>query len=168
MAQEHLVVQGATCQCNFGTAPDRLRVLSQQKEYANDQQAAFKLIASTKDIGSTFEKNTFGSCSKQNNRACTAVVTEWKHFFEDVTLSNGGKILLENSKATCPVGGPDCIRIIKHGQSASLSKQNIENGNSAVANALNPAVDLKEMDQPEENIDGLIFEWPLCLTKKEY
>ncbi|QJD96556.1 DUF4280 domain-containing protein [Mucilaginibacter robiniae] len=158
MAQEHLVVQGATCQCNFGTATDKLKVLSQQKEYANDQNSAFKLIANTKDLGTTFEKNTFGSCSKQNNRVCTAVVSEWKHYFEEVVLSNGGKILLENSKATCPIGGPECIRIVLHGQSAELSKQNFKNAQPAVANALNPAVDLKEMDQPEEDIEGLIFQ----------
>lgn len=36
MADKHLVVQGAICMCNFGSAPDRLKVLTNQKEYAND------------------------------------------------------------------------------------------------------------------------------------
>ncbi|HMG10705.1 MAG TPA: DUF4280 domain-containing protein [Mucilaginibacter sp.] len=157
MAEEHLVVQGATCQCNFGSAPDKLKVLTQVKEYANDKDGSVKLIASTKDIGSTFEKNTFGSCSKQNNRACTAVVTEWKNVYENVTLSNGGKILIENSKATCPVGGSDCIKILLHGQTADLSKQNFDNANPAVTNALNPLADIKSMNQTN-SAQGIIFE----------
>ncbi|MDN5287973.1 MAG: hypothetical protein JWR38_4247 [Mucilaginibacter sp.] len=157
MAEEHLVVQGATCQCNFGSAPDKLKVLTHAKEYANDKDGAVKLIASTKDIGSTFEKNTFGSCSKQNNRACTAVVTEWKNVYENVTLSNGGKILLETSKGTCPVGGNGCIKILLHGQTADLGKQNFENANPAVTNALNPMVDIKNMDQTN-SAQGIIFE----------
>jgi len=158
MAQQHLVVQGAVCQCKYGTAPDKIKVLTHSKEYANDKSGTEKKIASTKDLGPTFEKNTFGSCSQQNNRACSAIVKEWKHVFEDVILSNGGKILLENSKATCPVGGPECIEIIWHGQSAELSQQNFDNADPAVASALNPAVDIDHMDEPEINTDGIIFQ----------
>jgi hypothetical protein len=45
---------------------------------------------------------------------------------------NKGKILLEDSKATCPIGGPDCITIKKHGQTAEISKQNAKNGEPEV------------------------------------
>jgi len=158
MAEEHLVVQGATCQCNYGDAPDKLKVLSHQKEYANDAEGAYKLIASTKDIGATFQKNTFGSCSKQNNRSCNAQVTEWKDFFQNVKLSNGGLILLETSKGTCPVGGPDCIKIIMHGQTADVSVQNVANANTAVTNALNPGANVNNINQPANSAQGIIFE----------
>jgi hypothetical protein len=158
MAEEHLVVQGATCQCNYGSAPDKLKVLSHVKEYANDADGAYKLIASTKDIGATFEKNTFGSCGKQNNRTCSAVVSEWKNVYQNVKLSNGGQILLETSKGTCPVGGADCIKIINHGQTADISQQNVANANTAITNALNPAVDINSLNQPENSAAGIIFE----------
>ena len=158
MAEQHIVVQGATCQCKYGDAPDKLKVLTHAKEYANDASGAYKMIASTKDIGTTFEKNTFGSCSKQNNRTCAAEVTEWKDVYENVKLSNGGQILLENSKATCPVGGANSITIIKHGQSADISAQNVANAQPAVTNALNPAADINKLNQPGNSAEGVIFE----------
>lgn len=157
MAEKYIVVQGAICQCNFGTAPDKLKVLSHKREYANDKDGTTKAIASTKDIGSTFSSNTFGSCSKQNNRPCTAVVTEWKGFYEKVTLTNGGNVLLEDSKATCPVGGAGCIKVIKHGQTAEVSKQQTQNANPKVQKTLNPAVDPKRYNQPKFSSEGIIL-----------
>lgn len=147
MAEKHLVVHGATCLCNFGTTPDKLQVLTQQKEYANDYDGSKKLIASTKDIGSTLQKNCFGSCKKQNNNPCTATITEWKGFYEHTTLSHGGKILLEDSKGTCPVGGAGCIKITDHGQKAAVSKQNTENAKPEVQSVLNPAVDTRKITE---------------------
>ncbi len=88
MAGKHLVVDGAMCMCNFGTSPDNLKVKTHQQEYANDKDGAAKYIASTKDIGSTFQKNSFGSCAKQKNNPCTAVVTEWKGFYEHTQYRN--------------------------------------------------------------------------------
>lgn len=140
MAEKHIVVQGAQYMCNFGTAPDKLKVLTNQKEYVNDKDGSKKPIASTMDIGTTFEKNMFGSCAKTNNKPCNAVVTEWSNYYEEVILSNGGKILLEDSKATCPIGGKDCIRIIQHGQKAEPSQQNFDNTDKNVQQQLNPLI----------------------------
>lgn len=137
--EKHLVVHGATCLCNFGTAPDNLVVLTHKKEYANDKDGAKKLIASTKDIGSTLQKNCFGSCSKKNNSPCTAVITEWGAFYDKVTLTHGGNLLLEDSKATCPVGGKDCIKVLKHGQQADVSAQNMKKADPNIQQVLNPA-----------------------------
>lgn len=158
MAEEHIVVQGATCRCNFGTAPDQLKVLTHKREYANDKDSVKKYIASTKDINTTFEKNTFGSCSKQNNRPCNVVVSEWKGFYEKTTLTNGGKILLETSKATCPIGGPECIVILKHGQVAEVGQQNVDNAKPTVSNALNPAVDIRKLQDSTINGEGIILD----------
>jgi len=138
MAEKHIVVQGAQCLCNFGTAPDKLKVLTNTKEYANDKEGNRKPIASTKDIGTTFEKNMFGSCSKMNNKPCQATVTEWSGYYEEVTLLNGGKMLLEDSKGTCPAGAKDCIRIVQHGQKAGVSEQNFNNSDPEVQKQLNP------------------------------
>lgn len=157
MAEQHLVVQGAQCICKFGSAPDKLKVLTHTKEYVNDKDGSQKAIATTMDIGQTFEKNMFGSCSKMYNKPCNAVVTKWSGFYENTILTNGGKILLEDSKATCPIGGADCIEIIQHGQKSEASQQNFMNTNKEVHSQINPLVDIEEMYVKEPLNEGLEF-----------
>ncbi|OXA83899.1 DUF4280 domain-containing protein [Flavobacterium hercynium] len=134
MSKKHIVVHGATLKCQFSEDPqatDTLKVKSQSKHYANDKDSDKKLIATTKEIGQTLEKNTFGNCKMQplgnSFKPCQAMIQQWTGFYEKVTLSNQGKMLIENSKATCPIGGPDCIEITKHGQIAELSQQQFDN-----------------------------------------
>jgi hypothetical protein len=153
--EKHLVVQGATCMCNYGTSPDNLVVLTHHREYANDKDGVKKLIASTKDIGSTLQKNSFGSCAKQRNNPCVAVISEWKGIYEKVTLTNGGNILLEDSKATCPIGGAGCIKIVKHGQVADVSSSNMKRANPKVQQALNPAAGSTAKQNTDEIIDTI-------------
>ncbi|MBQ0151595.1 MAG: DUF4280 domain-containing protein [Chryseobacterium sp.] len=148
MSEKHLVCQGATCRCNFGTTPDKLKVKTQSKRYINDKDGSEKLMATHMDIGKTFEKNTFGSCAKMKNDPCQVVVTQWSGYYEKITLEdNQGKALLEDSKATCPIGSTDCITIINHGQTAELSKQNIENADKEVLAELFPFVSLNEEEK---------------------
>lgn len=153
MSQKHLVCQGATCQCNYGATPDKLRVLTQSKRYINDSEGKEKLMATNKDIGQTFEKNTFGPCKMQplpggGFKPCQAVVTEWSGFYDKITLEdNGGKALLEDSKATCPIGGKDCIQIINHGQVAKVSPQNKKNAREEVLQELCPFIDFGEEER---------------------
>ncbi|NHN27602.1 DUF4280 domain-containing protein [Flavobacterium jejuense] len=152
MSEKHIVVQGAECKCKFSVEPktDNLKVLSQTKDYANDKGASKKLIATDKEIGQTLEKNTFGKCKLQPTTSdylpCKAVITKWSGFYENVVLSNQGKILLEDSKATCPIGGPDCISITKHGQKSEASSQNSNNANEDIHSQLNPMVNIKSME----------------------
>lgn len=152
MAEKHFVVQGASCQCNFSVEPkiDILKVKTHSKHFANDKEAKDKLIATDKEIGQTLEKNTFGKCKKQPNGSgdylpCKATITKWSGFYEKVTLSNQGKILLEDSKATCPMGGPDCIVIKDHGQTSEVAKQNIENSNPEVLCEILPGVNFEDL-----------------------
>lgn len=151
MAEKHIVCHGALCMCNFGAAPDKLMVKSHSKEFINDKNGSKKLIASNKEIGSTFEKNTFGPCQKQpipgGYKTCQAVVTEWSGFYEKVVLENKGKILLEDSKATCPIGGKDCIKITFHGQVSAPEPSNAKNANQEVMTALNPMVDMENFQE---------------------
>jgi hypothetical protein len=151
MAEKHLVVQGATCQCKFSVEPktDTLKVKSQSKHYVNDKDGGEKLIATDKEIGQTLEKNTFGKCKKQPNGSgdylpCQAVITKWSGFYEETTLSDKGKILLEDSKATCPVGGPDCITIKDHGQTSAVTKKNVENSKPEILSEIFPGVDFSD------------------------
>jgi len=147
MSQKHLVCQGALCKCKFGSTPDKLKVLTQSKRYINDKDGSEKLMATHKDIGKTFEKNTFGSCAKMNNNPCQVVVTEWSGFYEKITLEdNKGKALLEDSKATCPIGSKDCITIIKHGQIAEPSAKNVKNASPQAVAELCPLIDLLDED----------------------
>jgi len=145
MSEKHLVCRGATCQCNFGTTPDTLKVNTQSKRYINDKDGKKKLTATHKDIGKTFENNTFGSCAKMNNNPCQVIVTEWSGYYENITLEdNKGHILLEDSKATCPMGSKDCIKIIDHGQICEVTIQNIKNTDPYVMAELCPFFDFLE------------------------
>lgn len=145
MSDKHLVCQGALCRCNFGTTPDKLKVLTQSQRYINDNEGSQKLMATNKDIGKTFEKNMFGNCAKLNNNPCQVTVTEWKGFYKKITLEeNKGNALLEDSKATCPIGAPDCITIINHGQTAEVSQKNVKNADKEVLAELFPMMDLHE------------------------
>lgn len=158
MAEKHIVVHGAVCKCQFGQTPDNLKVLTHQKEYANDKSASKKLIATTKEIGAaTFEKNTFGSCTKMGSPPppCKVMVTEWQKFYDKVQLSNGGFIILEDSKAVCAVAGTPCIEIIDHGQRAEASQQNFKNADQDVQQQINPLVDSEKMYKRETAHEGL-------------
>ncbi|WP_430909422.1 DUF4280 domain-containing protein [Maribacter sp. 2-571] len=153
MSSKHIVVQDALCECQFGDFPDKLKVLSQQKIYANDNKASKKLVATTMEIGgATFEKNTFGQCKMQPTgssfKPCQIVVTKWEGFYKNVELTNGGQILLEDSKAICPIGGSPCISILFHGQTSEQTV-NSSSEDEAVAQQVNPLVDLEDLQAPE-------------------
>ncbi|SNS04274.1 DUF4280 domain-containing protein [Flavobacterium sp. ov086] len=148
MSEKHIVVQGAILKCKFSveSKTDILKVKTQEKHYANDKDGAKKLIASTKDIGQTLEKNTFGKCKKQPSGSdylpCKAQITKWSGFYDKITLSNQGKILVENSKGTCPMGAPDCIEVVKHGQKSETGKQNFKDADPELHSQINPMVDM--------------------------
>ncbi|MFK7059780.1 DUF4280 domain-containing protein [Flavobacterium oreochromis] len=157
MAEKHVVVQGAVCKCQFGQTTDKIKVLSHQKEYANDKDGTKKLIVSTKEIGgATLEKNTFGNCPKMGNPPppCKPVITEWKDFYKKVTLSNGGNIILENSKAVCAIAGSPCIEIIDHGQRTEASQQNFKNANKDVIRQINPLIRIDKLNKEPLNHEG--------------
>ena len=150
MALKEMIVQGATCKCNFGTTPDKLKVLTQSKYFLNDHEGKSKLAATHKDIGTTFEKNTFGSCKKMNNNPGTATVTAWSGYYDKVKYSPpDGFILTEDSKATCPIGGKDCITIIKSGQVAEPSKQNFKNADEELLSHILPIINMKDFEKED-------------------
>ncbi len=152
MGQKHAVVQGAKCKCQFGDVPDTLQVLSNKKIYANDSDGSQKLIATTMEIGgATFQANTFGQCKLQPTgssfKPCQIVITKWDGAYEETQLANGGQILLEDSKATCPIAGSPCISIINHGQSTAGSESSAKEANEEVQSQLNPMVDLDDLEE---------------------
>ena len=149
MSQKHVVVDGATCQCKFSVEPktDVIKVKSQKVHFANEGSASKKLIASSKEIGQTLKKNTFGKCKMQPDGKgdylpCQAVITKWSGAEKNIKLSNKGNPLVESSKATCPIGGSDCITIDKHGQKGERSKQNLKKADVVVHNQINPRINM--------------------------
>ena len=87
-----------------------------------------------------------------NNNPCTATVTAWSGYYEKEKYSPpDGYILLEDSKATCPIGGKDCIKIIKTGQIGEPTKKNLQNADSDLQSHVNPVVDMKNYDKKLEN-----------------
>jgi len=156
MSKKHVVVHGATLKCKFSEDPqatDILKVKSQSKHYANDKGSEKKLIATTKEIGQTLEKNTFGNCKMQplgnSFKPCQAMIQQWTGFYEKVTLSNKGKMLIEDSKATCPIGGPDCIEITKHGQIAEVGKQQMKEADRDIVKQINPLLNFGDLDKSD-------------------
>jgi uncharacterized protein (TIGR02594 family) len=161
MADKHIVVQGAKLKCQFSVEPktDVLKVNSHSRESANDKEGTEKYIATTMEIGGqTLEKNTFGKCKKQPNGSgdflpCIPMLTKWEDEYENVTLSNGGKILLEDSKATCPMGAPGCITVENHGQTGEGSQQQVKQGNNNAQNQANPVFKDFVEDQTQNKAD---------------
>lgn len=147
MSKKHLVCQGAICQCQFGTTPDTLKVLTQTKQFINDKDGKEKLMATHCDIGMTFEKNTFGSCKMMNNNPCVPALTQWQGYYEKIQIEeNQGKALLEDSKGICSVAGSPCISITFHGQIAEVSPQNIQNVDKEDILMICPVMDLRDLD----------------------
>lgn len=153
--EKHLVIHGATCECKFSESPqtDELQVRTQKKHFINDKDGSKNYIATNKDIGQTLKKNTFGKCKLQPTNSgykpCQAVITQWSGFYDKVTYEvNGGNPLLEDSKATCPIGGPDCISIKNHGQKGEGNKQQAKAGDNVTQNQANPIFkDFKESEK---------------------
>jgi len=151
MSEKHLVCQGATCKCQFGTTPDKLKVKTQSKRYINEMDGSKKLVATHKDTGQTFEQNNFGSCKKLNNNPCKVNVTEWQGFYQKVTLEdNNGHPLLEDSKAICAIGGNTCIEITNHGQTSEISVKNADNTSPGAQVALNPLLNMRQVGEDVE------------------
>ncbi|MEC5148206.1 PAAR-like protein [Chitinophaga sp. 212800010-3] len=136
MADKHIVVQGALCQCSFGSVSNKL-VVSGASEYINDHSGNLKPVASTNTTGNPFLPGAFGSCSFSRS-TCMPSIIKWSST-GNVILSDNGKVLLENSTAVCAVSGAATISILFHGQTASLShNQPITQTSLADITTLNP------------------------------
>ncbi len=149
-ATGHIVCNGALCMCKNGFTPDKLKVLSAPNTYVNDADGAEKLVASTMDIGMPLEKGTFGQCKLQPTTGgylpCVPSIVSWKDFYENVTLSNNGKALVEGSKGVCAIAGAPCVEFVMHGQQPSASASEAQETNPTVQNQLNPLVDPTQID----------------------
>lgn len=151
MSQKKVVCHGALCKCQFGDVPDTLTVLSQQKNYINDNAGSQKLVATDKELGMPFQAKTFGQCKLQPTgssfKPCMPNITKWDGAFQKTQLkANQGYPLLEDSKATCAIAGSPCVEITFHGQTAGASSQNAENADEELLSQVLP-INIKEIDK---------------------
>ncbi|MET4083048.1 hypothetical protein ABIB40_003017 [Pedobacter sp. UYP30] len=140
-----MICAGAICQCKFGKAPAKFKVLTQKKHYINDEAGTQKLLATHKELGQPFEPPFFGSCAKMNNSACTVNVIDWDGFYEKSTIENGGHPLTDSSRATCPIGAKGCISITWHGQVSTPSAPQIKNAEPNTLAQINPLANSKKL-----------------------
>ncbi|WP_084426523.1 DUF4280 domain-containing protein [Aequorivita capsosiphonis] len=150
MSEKKLVCKGAIVECQFGDVPDTLLVLTQKKNYINDQAGSQKLIATDKELGTPFQAKTFGQCKLQPTgssfKPCIPAITAWQGAFQKTQLKeNQGYPLLEDSKATCAIAGSPCVKINFHGQVAEPSAQNVENTDEDITAQLLPQINPKIM-----------------------
>ncbi|WP_103867067.1 DUF4280 domain-containing protein [Aquimarina sp. I32.4] len=142
MSDVAVVCQGAMCECKYGFTPDRLKVISTHKEYINETNGSQKMIATSMDIGQPFEAKTFGQCKLQPSSSgylpCVPNILQWQDFYDKITVSNQGKILTEESKATCAIAGAPCVEITFHGQTASPTQSQADQADEEIHSQLNP------------------------------
>jgi hypothetical protein len=133
MADKHFVVQGAVCKCSFGNTSSKLKILS-TAEYLNDHSGSTKAVASSSETGNPFTPATFGTCTLTHS-TCTPGIIKWVGTSSNITLSNEGKILTEDSTAICAVSGSPSISISSHGQTSSIYNHPVNNTVTASAYA---------------------------------
>ena len=110
---EKFAVDGAICMCTFGTVPGRMQVIDQQFAHINGQS----LAGTSMNLGCAFYPPYFAICkSTWPPRPCVPSVVQWSNTFTKVKVNRIATLLTNRSKATCAMGGVDCISFIFHGQ----------------------------------------------------
>ena len=99
----------------------------------------------------------FGNCSVKNGQPCSfAPVGKWQKPYDKVKVMEKS-CLTEISELQCTIGGK--IKVMNHGQTAELSKQNLKNANPLIMNIINPLVDITEiLDDAEHDEEPFDFE----------
>lgn len=160
MTNKHFVVQGALCKCSFGNISTTLQVPG-TSEYINDHIGSAKPVASSNETGNPFAPGAFGACTFSRSK-CMPAIIKWQGFPSNITLSNGGKMLTEDSTAVCAVSGSPCISILYHGQTADMDTSTTGEKNAESTKVLQPLSSREESrrDTP------LVYSIGLTLDKR--
>ncbi|MDR2145967.1 MAG: DUF4280 domain-containing protein [Tannerella sp.] len=111
--KEKFAVDGAPCMCNFGTAPARMKVTDQKFAHINGKS----LAGTSMNLGNVFYPPAFAVCrASWPPKTCVPNVVMWSDTFTKAKVNRIATLLTDQSKATCVMGGMDCIRFISHGQ----------------------------------------------------
>ncbi len=141
-----LVCEGAICKCDGAVNPlTSLKVVNNEKHFINDPEGQQKKIAT--HVEDKVTSLNFGNCKKKDPKSpppCNAQL-KWSKVYEEVLIDGSKKILLDSSEAQCSFG-PGKVTIVKHGQEAAMTKEDVEKIKPAVASAINPLITEKEIN----------------------
>ena len=155
---KYFVIQKGKAMCDKGTQFPNFKVTSHEKHYWNDADGQADYLAVTEDdVQFNPVAVPFGSCSVKNGQPCSfAPVGKWQKPYENVKVMDKS-CLTEISELKCAIGGK--ITVMKHGQTAELSKQNLKNANPLLISMINPLIDVTEiLDEIEEEESSYDFE----------
>ena len=144
---KHFVIQKGMCQCNQGFKFPKFKVTSHQKHYWNDADGQADYLAVTEDdLTLDPPAMPFGNCKLKPTSGgylpCAyAPAGKWTKTYDKVKVM-GKSCLTEISELMCATGGK--ITILKHGQTAEISKQNVKNANPNEMHIYNPIVNFEE------------------------
>lgn len=152
---KYFVIQKGTVQCNQGFKFPKFKVTSQQKHYWNNVEGQADYLAVTEDdLQFDPPAQPFGQCKLKPTAGgylpCAyAAAGKWQKPYEKVKIA-GKSCLTEISELMCSTGGK--ITILKHGQQAEVSKNQVANADSKEQQVYNPIVNFDEFkEENEEN-----------------
>ena len=140
---KHFVIQKGKAICDKGTSFPNFKVTSHQKHYWNDSDGKDDYLAVTED---DLQFNPiavpFGNCSSKNGQPCSfAPAGKWTKPYDKVKVM-GKSCLTEISELQCAIGGK--IKVMNHGQTAEITKQNVKNADVELLSHINPFFDFRE------------------------
>lgn len=141
---KHFVIQKGKAICNKGSSFPSFKVSSHNKHYWNDSGNSDVYLAVTEDDTKfTPSSASFGSCALKRGKPCKfSPVGKWTKTYDKVSIM-GKKPVIEGSELMCSVGGK--IKVLQHGQSASVSKSNVESADQDIQEELDPMMDMNEL-----------------------
>ena len=147
---DHFVIQKGKAICDKGTSFPSFKVSSHNKHYWNDKGNSDAYLAVTEDDTSfTPSETSFGSCSLLNGKPCKfSPAGKWTKTYDKVKILEKNCVI-ESSELMCAVGGK--IKVLQHGQSASVTTSNVENADQDIQEELDPLTDINDIledDQP--------------------
>jgi len=141
---KHFVIQKGKAICNKGTHFPNFKVTSHQKHYWNHSDEKVDYLAVTEDdVQFTLINTPFGNCSMKNGQPCSfSPVGKWIKAYEKVKVM-GKSCITEASELQCSIGG--MIKVLKHGQTVEIGRQNLKNVNPLKISIMNPLINIKEI-----------------------
>lgn len=149
---KHFVIQKGKAICDKGTKFPNFKVTSHQKHYWNDANGENDYLAVTEDdVMFNPPAMPFGNCSVKNGNPCAfAPSGKWTKTYDKVKVMDKS-CLTEISELMCATGGK--ITVMKHGQTAEISKTNVRNADSRLMNMINPFMDFEKFKSDMEKQD---------------
>lgn len=140
---KHFVIQKGKAICDKGTSFPNFKVTSHQKHYWNDTDGTEDYLDVTEDdVQFNPIAIPFGNCSLKNGQPCSFTSAgKWQKPYEKVKVM-GKSCLTEISELQCSIGGK--IKVLNHGQTAEITKQNLKNADAELLSHIIPFFDFRE------------------------